>query len=78
MAELYEFNASNNRFVGLFPAALLDVPKLSYLDIWFNNFEDPIPPELFQRPYDAIFHLPAATYLTMDAHLPAPLGRRWR
>ncbi|XP_012854474.1 PREDICTED: leucine-rich repeat extensin-like protein 4 [Erythranthe guttata] len=52
---LFELDLSNNRFAGKFPYVVLSLPKLIYLDIRFNEFEGTVPPELFDKPLDAIF-----------------------
>ncbi|TVU34360.1 hypothetical protein EJB05_16192, partial [Eragrostis curvula] len=52
---LHELDLSNNRFVGGFPDVVLRMPSLKYLDLRFNEFEGTVPPELFDRPLDAIF-----------------------
>ncbi|KAG8367404.1 hypothetical protein BUALT_Bualt16G0068400 [Buddleja alternifolia] len=52
---LFELDLSNNRFAGKFPYVVLSLPKLIYLDIRFNEFEGTVPPQLFDKPLDAIF-----------------------
>ncbi|KAL1554890.1 hypothetical protein AAHA92_15395 [Salvia divinorum] len=52
---LFELDLSNNRFAGKFPYVVLSLPKLIYLDIRYNEFEGTVPPQLFDKPLDAIF-----------------------
>ncbi|KAG6522246.1 hypothetical protein ZIOFF_019384 [Zingiber officinale] len=52
---LHELDVSNNRFAGRFPDVVLRIPSLRFLDLRFNEFEGSVPPELFDRDFDAIF-----------------------
>uniref|UniRef100_A0A0E0MNA5 Cell wall hydroxyproline-rich glycoprotein n=1 Tax=Oryza punctata TaxID=4537 RepID=A0A0E0MNA5_ORYPU len=52
---LHELDVSNNRLVGAFPEVVLEIPVLKYLDIRFNDFEGELPPQLFDKSFDAIF-----------------------
>ncbi|CAA0827613.1 Pollen-specific leucine-rich repeat extensin-like protein 4 [Striga hermonthica] len=44
-----------NRPVGPFLKVVLGLLELRYLDLWFNDFEGPIPIKLFEKLPDAIF-----------------------
>ncbi|MCD7448043.1 hypothetical protein HAX54_037357 [Datura stramonium] len=52
---LDEIDFSNNRFVGPFPKVVLELPKLKFLDLRYNEFEGSVPSELFDKNLDAIF-----------------------
>ncbi|KAL6218727.1 hypothetical protein ACLB2K_011936 [Fragaria x ananassa] len=52
---MFEFDISNNRFVGQFPTVVLEWPEIKYLDLRFNQLEGELPPSLFLSSLDAIF-----------------------
>ncbi|KAG0497440.1 hypothetical protein HPP92_002131 [Vanilla planifolia] len=55
LKRVVEFDVSNNRLAGGFPKAALQMPALRYLDLRFNGFDGPLPPELFDKGLDALF-----------------------
>ncbi|CAA0827612.1 leucine-rich repeat/extensin 2 [Striga hermonthica] len=44
-----------NCLVRHFPKEVLGLPELGYLDLWFNDFEGPLPIKMFEKLPDAIF-----------------------
>ncbi|XP_052192763.1 uncharacterized protein At4g06744-like isoform X2 [Diospyros lotus] len=52
---LFELDISNNKFFGAFPAVLLGVTGLGFLDIRFNFFAGTVPPQVFTQSLDFLF-----------------------
>lgn len=52
---MYEFDVSNNRFVGPFPSVVLEFSDVKYLDLRYNNFEGHLLEELFEKELDTLF-----------------------
>ncbi|XP_022977035.1 uncharacterized protein At4g06744-like [Cucurbita maxima] len=49
---LYELDVSNNRLSGPFPAAVVGLNSLTFLDLRFNFFTGSIPPQVFVQDLD--------------------------
>ncbi|KAJ8637821.1 hypothetical protein MRB53_012088 [Persea americana] len=52
---LYELDVSNNLMSGPFPAAVLSISNLNFLDLRFNSFSGSIPPQLFTLKLEELF-----------------------
>lgn len=52
---LYELDLSNNNHSGAFPAALLPLANLSFLDIRFNRFVGTVAPAIFSLGLEVLF-----------------------
>ncbi|KAL2318509.1 hypothetical protein Fmac_032385 [Flemingia macrophylla] len=52
---LYELDVSNNRLTGPFPAAVLGMSTLTFLDIRFNFFSGAVPPQIFTQNLEVLF-----------------------
>ncbi|PKA54100.1 Uncharacterized protein AXF42_Ash018110 [Apostasia shenzhenica] len=52
---LYELDLSNNRLSGDFPAAVLPLSQLTFLDLRFNLFSGAVPPSAFFLPVGVLF-----------------------
>ncbi|XP_021753351.1 uncharacterized protein At4g06744-like [Chenopodium quinoa] len=52
---LFELDLSNNKYTGKFPINVLSATKLTFLDLRFNQFVGPVPPELFNLQVLALF-----------------------
>ncbi|KAK8163779.1 hypothetical protein IWX90DRAFT_504486 [Phyllosticta citrichinensis] len=52
---LYELDLSNNQLSGKFPMGVLTAKKLTFLDLRFNQFEGPVPSEVFHMDLDVLF-----------------------
>lgn len=42
---LFELDLSNNRMTGEFPYQVLSAKNLTFLDLWYNNLGDSVPPK---------------------------------
>ncbi|KAL4558900.1 hypothetical protein LXL04_037105 [Taraxacum kok-saghyz] len=60
----------SNQFTGPFPAAILEIPNLLYLDLRFNSFSGQIPQDFFSKNLDAIF----LNNNQFDGKIPQTLG----
>ncbi|KAL4579323.1 hypothetical protein LXL04_015464 [Taraxacum kok-saghyz] len=63
-------NTWSNQFTGPFPAAILEIPNLLYLDLRFNSFSGQIPQDFFSKNLDAIF----LNNNQFDGKIPQTLG----
>ncbi|KAL4563072.1 hypothetical protein LXL04_027103 [Taraxacum kok-saghyz] len=55
LEEQGEESLDKMQFTGPFPAAILEIPNLLYLDLRFNSFSGQIPQDFFSKNLDAIF-----------------------
>ncbi|KAK9109275.1 hypothetical protein Sjap_017335 [Stephania japonica] len=67
---LYEFDVSNNNLAGQFPPAFLMLNNITFLDIRYNQFSGPVPPQIFAKPLDVLF----LNNNNFDQFLPENLG----
>ncbi|OMO74043.1 putative serine-threonine protein kinase, plant-type [Corchorus capsularis] len=51
----YELDISNNDFSGAFPATVLNIKELSFLDIRFNSFQGTVPPQIWDQALEVLF-----------------------
>ncbi|KAL4566669.1 hypothetical protein LXL04_030789 [Taraxacum kok-saghyz] len=70
LEEQGEESLDKMQFTGPFPAAILEIPNLLYLDLRFNSFSGQIPQDFFSKNLDAIF----LNNNQFDGKIPQTLG----